>query len=254
MKQAGFGDGRTFVSVLEEARKPQPLGYVRSQGYSDIYLMCEDEPNHERLPSVKRQSENRQADGARSWTAMGTNALGDKTMEVLDMANFRTQFTSRALLDQWREKQKPTRVYGSPYPWLHRFAHAFRVSYGLGMWQYGYDGAFDFAYQWHGPQPWDFFTIDTPGGYQLGYTLPTVGKPVPTLKWECLREANDDLRYLSTLLDRIDAHLAQNAEDEKAKAAAAFIEEMKTMQLVSDQRDLQGIRLKMVELILGLDQ
>ena len=253
MEQAGFGDGRTFITVLEEAMKEQALGHIRSEGYSDIYNMCEDEPNHERLASIQRQSETRRAAGVISWTAMGANALGDKVVDVLDQPNFRTQFTGRALLAQWREKEKRTTVYGSPYPWLHRLALAFRVGYGLGMWQYGYGGSFDFAYQWHGPQPWDFFAIDTPGGYQLGYTLPTVGNPVPTLKWECLREANDDLRYLSTLLDHIEPRLAQNAEDEKAKAAAAFVDEVKTMQLVSDQRDLQGIRLKMVELILGLD-
>jgi len=76
-----------------------------------------------------------------------------------------------------------------------------RVNYGLGMYLAGFDGAVDFAYQFtHGNiyddtdwQNWDYV-----------YAYPTVDGVIDTLQWEAYREAADDIRYLTTLLDMIE--------------------------------------------------
>jgi hypothetical protein len=254
MKSSGFGDGKTFLSTDATDAEDGSVTQLLEAGYTDVYLMGADKPSLMTLLTLGRQIENFAAVGARCWTNLG---LGEGTLHARSFmvhGNHRTQYTDRGEVTAWREAGRGTTVYGSPYPWLQRHALSFRIAYGLGVWRYGYDGSFDFAYQWHGASPWDFFSLDTNEGFQIGYTLPTSGKPVATLKWECFREGQDDLRYLSTLMDRIDARLAANAEDEKAKAAGAFLETLKqSPQLITTgQRDLQGVRLEVMKQVLEL--
>ena len=259
VKSSGFGDDKTFLSADEVDAEDGSVAKVLAQGYSDVYVSGIDEPNLIGVLTLEREIETRANVGAKCWANMGRGQGALHARKLSVHGNHRALHTSRSEITAWREKGNAATVYGSPYPWLQRHALGFRVAYGLGMWRYGFSGSFDFAYQWHGSWPWDFFTLDTTEGFQIGYTLPTAGKPVATLKWECFREGQDDLRYLSTLMDKIDARSLAAAEDgkaddEKTKAAREYVQQLKSapQYIISGQRDLQSIRLEMVKHILEL--
>lgn len=254
VKSSGFGDGRTFLSADEVDAEDGSVAKVLEQGFTEVYVSGIDEPDLIGLLTLEREIETRANVGAKCWSNMGRGqaALHAKRLSV--HGNHRTLHTNRSEITAWREAGRAATVYGSPYPWLQRHALGFRVAYGLGVWRYGYSGSFDFAYQWHGSWPWDFFTLDTKEGFQIGYTLPTAGKPVATLKWECFREGQDDLRYLSTLMDKIEARSSASTEDEKARAAWEYMQQLKAAPqcIITGQRDLQSVRLELVRHILEL--
>ena len=74
------------------------------------------------------------------------------------------------------------------------------------------------------------------------------------MKWECFREGQDDLRYLSTLMNKIQSRAAIDTEDEKVKAANEYLAQLKAAPhlIVTGQRDLQSIRLEMIKHIVEL--
>lgn len=254
VKSAGFGDKKTFLSVDKVDAADGSVEKVLAQGYTDVYVAGMDEPDIIGLLTLEREVETRTKIGAKCWTNLGNGraALQARTLPV--HGNHRTLHTNHSEIAAWRKAGRAATVYGSPYPWLQRHALGFRIAYGLGVWRYGYSGSFDFAYQWHGSSPWDFFTLDTNEGFQIGYTLPTTGKPVATLKWECFREGQDDLRYLSTLMNKIQSRAAIDTEDEKVKAANEYLAQLKAAPhlIVTGQRDLQSIRLEMIKHIVEL--
>ena len=259
MEETKFGDGKTYFSTVKSHANEQTIALLKQAGFTDIYIASDDEPRE--LRSLQSHCRQYAQLGAKCFSSLGISGMrpgrGFKVqplVEVLDHPNFRTRYTIRDELPKWKAAGKTATVYGSPYPWLHRFPLAFRVGYGLGMWRYGYGGSFDFAYQWHGPRVWDLFSLQSDSIYQIGYTLPTLGEPVSTLMWECFRQGNNDLRYLSTLMDRIEARRSTQPDDAAAEAAQKAIDElqMSTQFIQTGNRDLQDLRLELVKHILAL--
>jgi hypothetical protein len=77
----------------------------------------------------------------------------------------------------------------------------FRKNYGLVLWQQDYDGAMPYAYQHSEGSSWNDFD----GRYRDHmFTYPTTDGVIDTLAWEGFREGVDDVRYLTTLVDRLE--------------------------------------------------
>jgi len=96
----------------------------------------------------------------------------------------------------------------------------YRRNYGLRLWKAGYTGHMNYAYnaargysQWN---DFDYAPQDTyhERDYCLAYT--TSNGVVDTVQWEGFREGVDDVRYLSTLLEAMQA-----AKQDPARAAVA---------------------------------
>ena len=259
VKKTKFGDRKTYFSAVQAQASKQTVAILQEAGFHDIYFSGNDEPTE--LRSLQANCRKFAQLGAKCFSALGVSAMKpgrsfkvQPLVGALDHPNFRTRYVIRDELPKWKAANKTATVYGSPYPWLHRFPLAFRVGYGLGMWRFGYGGSFDFAYQWHGPLVWDLFNLQADSIYQIGYTLPTRGEPVPTLMWECFRQGNYDLRYLSTLMDRIESRRATHPDDAAAEAAQQVVDQLKTSTqfIQTGKRDLQDIRLELVRHILLL--
>ena len=257
--EAGFGDGKTYFSAVMAQANEQTIAVLKEAGYTDIYIAGDDDPRE--LRSIQSHIRHHAQFGAKCFSSLGITGMKtgrdykvEPLVDVLDHPNFRARYTIRDELPKWEAAGKTATVYGSPYPWLHRFSLAFRMGYGLGMWRFGYGGSFNYAYQAHGPRVWDLFSLHPNSTYQIGYTLPTLGPPVPTLMWECFREGNDDLRYLATLMDRIDARRSAKPDDAEADAAQKVIDELKasTQFIRTGSRDMQDVRLELVKHILAL--
>ncbi len=104
-----------------------------------------------------------------------------------------------------------------------------RKSFGIAIWQAGYDGAMPFAFQsQHGSiwNDWDGLNYRT-----LALAYPAADKPISTIAFEGLREAIDDVRYLTALeisiagIERVGG--AAEREDAALRQAAAFLEGLK---------------------------
>ncbi len=81
------------------------------------------------------------------------------------------------------------------------------------------------------------------------------GEPVPTIKWETMREAKDDLRYLSTLLDCLEAAKKTNPDAVAIKQAENWLADLKERdQLISETESIQDIRAQMVKHIVAFSE
>jgi hypothetical protein len=78
------------------------------------------------------------------------------------------------------------------------------------------------------------------------FAYPTVDGVIDTIQWEGFREGVDDVRYLTTLLKKIERAKADDAKAALAKEAEAWVATMDT------GGDLQALRQNMVEYILRL--
>jgi hypothetical protein len=119
----------------------------------------------------------------------------------------------------------------------------YRRNFGLLLWQRGYDGEMDFAYQWALGSIWNDFDSDEYRDHN--FTYPTASGVIDTIQWEGFREAVDDVRYLTVLLELRDR---LHGEGVDTSTTDAWIEALKGGSL----DDLDAIRSDMIDRILCL--
>ncbi len=118
----------------------------------------------------------------------------------------------------------------------------FRVQRGIALWQAGFDGSMDYAYQHSMGFIWNDF--DHKKYRDLVFAYPTSNGVVETLAWEGYREGVDDLRYLATL----EKLLAERPNLSAALVARRFLTDLKH----SGDVDPQAARQSMVTHIRAL--
>jgi hypothetical protein len=98
----------------------------------------------------------------------------------------------------------------------------FRRNYGFDLIAAGYDGAMVYAYQHGFGSIWNDFDHFRWRDHCLTYPAETGA--IPTLAWEALREAIDDVRYYATMEDAV-RKLSGNSDPavEKIEADAASL-------------------------------
>lgn len=80
----------------------------------------------------------------------------------------------------------------------------YRENYGFSAWQSGYSGVMDYAYQDGFGFIWNDF--DHPKFRDHVFAYPTANAAIDTIAWEGFREAVDDVRYLSTLMEMVNEY------------------------------------------------
>ncbi|MEQ1656985.1 MAG: hypothetical protein ABL983_00990 [Nitrospira sp.] len=121
----------------------------------------------------------------------------------------------------------------------------FRRNYGLILWQQDYDGAMPYAYQHSEGSPWNDFD----GRYRDHmFAYPTIDGVIDTLAWEGFREGVDDIRYLTTLMNRLEALRPCAAAKASFKAAEQHLISLKRRVL----GNLDDERLTIINLMLSL--
>jgi hypothetical protein len=118
----------------------------------------------------------------------------------------------------------------------------FRMQRGIALWQVGFDGSMDYAYQHSMGFIWNDF--DHKKYRDLVFAYPTSNGVVETLAWEGYREGVDDLRYLATL----EKLLAERPNLSAALVARQFLTDLKK----SGDVDPQAARQSMVAHIRAL--
>lgn len=117
----------------------------------------------------------------------------------------------------------------------------YRRNFGLALWKAGYDGSMDYAYQKNYGSIWNDF--DNPRYREETFTYPTSDGLISTVQWEGFRQGVNDVRFLSTLLNRID----------KLKASGKNTSDLeKWVKSIDPSDDLDMLRNIIIDKILSL--
>lgn len=200
-------DPAQLRSLQETVKKWVRL--CRQFGYTDVYFYGIDEAREERLESQKM-----------TWCAV--QDAGGKTFVACYKKTFEAMggLLNCAVLAHWpdpAEAEKWHRVgshafcYANPQVGVEE-PSTYRRNFGLVLWEAGFDGAMDYAYQHAFGHVWNDF--DSTRYRDHNFTYPTVDGVVGTIQWEGFREGVDDVRYVTTL-----EHAIQNASQAQADTA-----------------------------------
>lgn len=224
-------------------RVKQWQDFCRPYGYDTIYAYGTDEAKGERLLAQKAAWKAVQEAGAKTFVACykGTfEAMGD-LLNCAVLAGRPDPEEAR----KWHSVGAHAFCYA--YPQVgHEEPETYRRNFGLVLWKAGFDGAMDYAYQHGFGHIWNDF--DSPKYRDHVFTYPTVDGVIDTIQWEGFREAVDDVRYLTTLGQRIEKAKTRPAAQALAGQAASWIESL------DDRADLDQVRVQAVEWILKLSE
>ena len=190
------------------------MALCREFGYKDVYFYGIDEARDDRLKGQRL-----------TWKAV--QDAGGKTFVACYMKTFEAMgsLLNCAILarrpnpeeaKKWHNVGSTILCYAYPQVGEEKPA-TYRRNFGLLLWQAGYDGAMDYAYQHGFGHVWNDF--DSRKYRDHNFTYPTVDGIVGTLAWEGFREAVDDVRYVTAL----QAAIRQAGDTPQAKQAAQWL-------------------------------
>jgi len=119
----------------------------------------------------------------------------------------------------------------------------YRRNYGLALWKADYDGVCDYAYQCTmGKKIWDDFDFERYRDHVMAY--PTINGVIPTIQWEGWREGVDDVKYLTTLIKKIES----KSESKKLKALQKV---NGLLHMIEKEESLKKIRWEIIQEIIS---
>ncbi|MBT4817943.1 MAG: hypothetical protein HON70_19715, partial [Lentisphaerae bacterium] len=194
-----LGQGTGSTADAGELRRLQErvrrwVSLCRGFGYRDIYFYGIDEAKGDRLAAQRLTWKAVQDAGGKTFVA-----CYHKTFEA--MGNLLDCAVLAGPPDpkegaKWHSVGSEALCYANPQVGVEE-AEVYRRNFGLVLWQAGFDGAMDYAYQHGFGHVWNDF--DSPRYRDHNFTYPTVDGIVDTLAWEGFREGVDDVRYVTTL-------------------------------------------------------
>ena len=217
-------DAETFP---EQTRRIKELvRLVKSYGNSDLYLYGIDENDPTKYVPWLRMVHDA---GAKTWVAGPGAAALRVTEGFLDLAVSHYTRGDEAI-DVAHGYGDIVYCYARPQGGVEA-PFAYRHNYGLRVYKDGYDGVCTWAWYWSYSQHiWDEFFKPPPNARYRHHNMvyPTEDGMVDTLQSEGFREAVDDIRYLSTLLEAAEAANASSDEAVKqaGKEAMAWINDL----------------------------
>jgi hypothetical protein len=184
--------------ALLEADTKDMLSLAHRHGASDLYIYGVDEGKNRPIADQHAAWRSVKATGAKVFAA-GSRDYFERSAGLTDLLVYRGIPNREVAKKQHQVGNKIFR-YGEPQagaedplPW--------RKSFGIAVWQADYDGVMPYAFQAQSGSMWN----DWDGLYYRTSSLayPAADKPIPTLAFEGLREAVDDVRYLTALENAI---------------------------------------------------
>ncbi len=213
------------------------LELCRKYGYRDVYFYGMDEARGDRLKSQRMTWKAVQDAGGKTFVA-----CYKKTFEAMGSL-LNCAVLARAPDPEegkkWHSVGSQVFCYANPQVGEEK-PETYRRNFGLVLWQAGFDGAMNYAYQHGFGHVWNDF--DSPRYRDHNFTYPTLDGVVDTLAWEGFREGVDDVRYVATL----EAAIQDAAPDKAAvaKQAAVWLAD-----LLPREVDLDAMRARTVDWI-----
>ena len=227
----------------------QTLSYTRSKGIEEVFFYGSDEARGEALKRQQKMWETIHGAGGKIFVACSTGFF-DIIGDLLDLPIVARHAPAElprvhSLGRKMYNYSMPTGSIEQPYSYRYYFGHWLAQS--------GMDGSHTYVYQ-HGMGPseflgriWDDF--DGERYRSLAFIYPTIDGVVDTMQWEGVREAVDDIRYLTALRKAIAA-----VKKSGKPAAVKLAEQSEVWLLEMDiEGDLQEIRRQMIKRIVALN-
>jgi len=200
MRSAAMGDklymlwgGNYFISQEKTASL---LAYAKGYGFNDVYFYGGDELQAAQLPGLSGSWGQMQGWGGKIFASMENAAYS--APDILDLAVV-DRIRDPLLAAAFHDRGHRIFSYGVPQVGLEE-PETYRRSYGLALWKTGYDGAMLYAYQ----RSWGSIWNDFDGYFRDHvFAYPTTNGVVDTIQWEGFREAVDDVRYMTTLVNLV---------------------------------------------------
>jgi len=151
--------------------------------------------------------------GAKTFTA-GYNYFYDVLGNDLDMFVYHKGPLNKDATKQvqkWHNSGKEIFAYSAPQAGIEN-PEVYRRNFGCKLWQKGFDGALNWAYQAKRGAFWNDFDGGSSSFREEAFTYPTTDGIVGTIEWEGFREAITDVRYISTLVNLINRESNSGAD------------------------------------------
>ena len=177
-------DGHAARQVADAAKR----------GFPDLYYYGVDEPQGDAIERCRQEAERRVKVGQHMFTAINSVEAQKSTREFIDRPVYNI-YVFDASSDAAAYARKKGFIPISYWVTSGSFPLYYRALSGL------YNTACGYA----GTAPWAY--ADTPGpdiykhdGHRHAVSYPDEsGRPIPSLRWEALRDGIDDVRYLQAL-------------------------------------------------------
>jgi hypothetical protein len=258
MRDGGLATDRIFIGNVG---RPIPVGAVtddpqyvydtarvwsevldKAEGVKEVYHYLVDEVGGEALASERPIADALHRAGAKTWVACQGNYFpfgGD----FIDLAVV-SSVPDLDLAKTVHQANKRIYSYARPQCGLE-LPETYRRNYGLLLWQAGYDGSFDFAYNCGFDDPYNDCDHVVWKDHMMAY--PTKSSVIDTIQWEGWREGVDDCRYLATL-EYWQAKVKKAGNTELASEVESELANLKNggTEALSD---MDSVRSKMIQLI-----
>ncbi|UVT21027.1 MAG: hypothetical protein H8K03_03675 [Nitrospira sp.] len=197
----GTGNPQTHEQLAELRRRLKVIKEIAGeQRIEKLYLYGIDEAKGEKLIAQRKAWQMARNEGVKVFTAGYAEAfpvVGD-LLDLLVMAGK----LQKSQAENFHRAGHKIFSYANPQTGPEN-PEIFRRNYGLELWRNDYDGAMPYAYQDSMGFIWNDF--DHVRYRDHNFTYPTVDGVIDTLAWEGFREGIDDVRYVTTLEDILEA-------------------------------------------------
>jgi PKD repeat protein len=187
-------DSAGLVKVADLVKKWKT--YTSAYGFTDVYFHGMDEVRGNLVLSQRSAWTTVHNNGGRMvTTSFDTTDPVDLTGNILDAVNLGTRLNATAA-SVMHDYGHEIYLYNQPQVGIEN-PENYRKNYGFALWNGGYDGVMDFAYQArNGDSIWNDF--DSPTKDEV-FAYPTTNGVIDTIEWEGFREGVDDTRFAATL-------------------------------------------------------
>ncbi|MDD4477322.1 MAG: peptidoglycan-binding protein [Patescibacteria group bacterium] len=215
------------------------LEFMSPYGVSDLYVYATDEASLN-TESMRNQIAAVHEIGSKVFDAQ-TKTQANSVADVLDLATV-SYVPSSTLATAYHNNGHKIFSYADPFVAFEK-PETFRRNYGLSLWQNGYDGTMNWAYQSGVNNIWNDFDYATSNDFVFAY--PTVNGVIDTLQWEGMREAVDDVKYVTLLQNLIATNKASGAKP--TQNAENWVANMQETDL--EQKNLNTVRSEIIAYI-----
>jgi hypothetical protein len=173
---------------------------TNAYGFGDVYAYGYDEPGADQIPLMRPSFTTIINNGSKTYfdTFPGSTAISLANVTSLIILSGTLNTTDAAL---WRTANPDERIFSYCNPQVGiENPEIYRKNYGFMLWNAGYDGAMDYAYQHSFGHIWNDFDDIHYRDHVFAY--PTSNGVIDTIQWEGWREGVDDTRYLASLIKK----------------------------------------------------
>ncbi len=197
-----FSAGNPQTQTELDALKTQINNWktkLTNNGFQDLHVYGIDEATGTTLTSQRPAWQAVHDAGAKVFVA-GYQGMADAVGDLLDVGVILGGLSGTEANKYHNYNHK---IYSYSNPQVgYENPEIYRRNYGFSLLLSGYDGAMDYAYQKNYGAFWNDW--DGTKYREQNFTYPVTNGIISTIQWEGFREAIDDVKYLSTLLNLID--------------------------------------------------